>query len=233
MDSPKKQLLYLFGGGVDKRELYNDIWTYDPTQEEGDVRDDFDDGVATTTGWSELTWYITKLPSAREFHTTFCNHTFGSVPSQENSLFVFGGYDYGYEYFNDVWTLSTSFIGSVTKGSWIDLSTPDDHLVGVSPPPRANAAVVGYLDRSSRELEMWVFGGRGANGTYEDMWATPLPLSVKWRQTGQTAPMGPLFGMAYGISYSPEGDLGMVIFGGANQNGVVQNGTWFYTFPSS
>eukprot|EP01102_Stenamoeba_stenopodia_P008572 TRINITY_DN2476_c0_g1_i1.p1 TRINITY_DN2476_c0_g1~~TRINITY_DN2476_c0_g1_i1.p1 ORF type:complete len:389 (-),score=63.84 TRINITY_DN2476_c0_g1_i1:110-1276(-) len=207
LNVPDTLLIYLFGGGVDKRELYNDIWTFDVSSET----------------WSELTWYNTKLPPPREFHGAYCGNYWGNPPSQ-TELLIFGGYDYGYSYYNDYWGMQTETLG-VTKGTWIAVR------VSNTPPPRANFAYAGGRDPTMEQMILLVFGGRDDNGTLDDTWLWTQNNKAGWSQVANQGDSPEArFGMASGLALNTEGQLGMVMFGGSTTEGSLFNDTWFYTF---
>ncbi|MBN1921473.1 MAG: hypothetical protein JW892_09525, partial [Anaerolineae bacterium] len=123
-----------------------------------------DVAIAKTAAFSGNTTVAWDLPFVRLSHTAIFDMEY-------DRLFVFGGYN-GREFFNDVWALDVSTIGS---GSWSKLNP-----TGPWPAPRAQHTAI-YDNVNHR---MIVFGGHSFHYNFDDIWALDLttPGAEAWTQ---------------------------------------------------
>eukprot|EP01102_Stenamoeba_stenopodia_P006351 TRINITY_DN1743_c0_g1_i3.p1 TRINITY_DN1743_c0_g1~~TRINITY_DN1743_c0_g1_i3.p1 ORF type:complete len:303 (+),score=42.70 TRINITY_DN1743_c0_g1_i3:234-1142(+) len=193
-------IMVMYGGGDDLRLLHGSAWEYTNDDQYG-----FD-------GWQEDK-PGTPWPRPREFHSALLHADTGL-------MYVFGGYDYGYTYYNDTWIFSLPTINyPYATFSKVELTTE-------GPPGRALFASA-YSQSLNQTL---FFGGKSSNGILQDVWLFDTPTSA-WTQVLEfsTGP-GALYGMS--SSYDIQGN-GLIIFGGADDMGNVNNSTWFLPFPSN
>jgi len=145
-------------------------------------------------------------PSAREFHGTY----YYGVGT--NIVIVFGGYDYGYTYYNDTTVLSSGSLPIWT----------------VVPPvnvPGARANFGGAVGDEVSQPKVMIYGGRGSNpAVYSDAWVLDL-TQLAWQELTIDGPgPGPRFGMASGYFHQKPG---LLIFGGEDDQGNIYNDLWW------
>ena len=68
-----------------------------------------------------------------------------------STMVIFGGYDYGYTYYNDLW------ICDLAQGTWTKSDAPD------APEPRSNVAFA-LVEVEPSEFVYVVYGGRSDLG---------------------------------------------------------------------
>lgn len=165
--------------------------------------------TATISGNATTVW---DLPFVRLGHTAIMD------PWSER-LVVFGGYN-GREFFNDVWTLSTSTPGSE---SWVKLNP-----AGPWPAPRAQHTAI--YDVHNRR--MIVFGGHSFHYNFDDVWALDLttPGAEAWTQLFPSG-TGPSARRWHTAVYD-EDNSRMLIFGGGG-NGGLFNDLWSLSLTPS
>eukprot|EP01102_Stenamoeba_stenopodia_P010973 TRINITY_DN3350_c0_g5_i1.p1 TRINITY_DN3350_c0_g5~~TRINITY_DN3350_c0_g5_i1.p1 ORF type:complete len:407 (-),score=76.99 TRINITY_DN3350_c0_g5_i1:23-1243(-) len=178
--------LYVFGGGVDKKHLYADVWLYD---------------LASDQGWGQASPFGT-WPSAREFHSAVIN-------SAGTQMTIFGGYDYGYNYFDDYW------VCELPEVKWTQVNNAN------RPGARANFAAA--LVMTSDQPNLVIYGGRSNIELYGDTWAHS---STGWKQFSGTPNPGYRFGSASG-AYQQQN--AMIVFGGMDQYKNLYNDTWLFS----
>ena len=123
-------------------------------------------------------------------------------------FFMFGGYT-GTQYYNDLWVYNLS------EGSWSGPYTP-----APAPSPRYKSSFC-YDTDMGRFL---LFGGRGASGLLNDLWAF-YPDSYTWVNITpvQSPPKREGASMVYDIS-----DGRALLFGGKNESAYL-NDTWVFS----
>eukprot|EP01102_Stenamoeba_stenopodia_P000206 TRINITY_DN10173_c0_g1_i1.p1 TRINITY_DN10173_c0_g1~~TRINITY_DN10173_c0_g1_i1.p1 ORF type:complete len:402 (+),score=74.72 TRINITY_DN10173_c0_g1_i1:63-1208(+) len=188
---PDTQSLVMFGGGADKRQLYNTTYHYDFQNDQWNV-------LASGNPY--------QGPSAREFHGSYCIE-FG-IPT---SMIVFGGYDYGYTYYNDTYYLENGNL------KWSNIRS-------YTPAPDARASFIGAAN--PQQPIVIIFGGRSNDGftVYDDAWVLEADKKIWSLVEGQGGGPSARFGSAGG--YYNQGSGGLVVFGGADEQGAVFNDLW-------
>eukprot|EP01102_Stenamoeba_stenopodia_P006541 TRINITY_DN1803_c0_g1_i1.p1 TRINITY_DN1803_c0_g1~~TRINITY_DN1803_c0_g1_i1.p1 ORF type:complete len:429 (-),score=86.31 TRINITY_DN1803_c0_g1_i1:191-1477(-) len=198
VSSGYSNVLILFGGGNDKRQLYNTVWLCSEYMY-GD-------------GWNPDHAQGTKWPAAREWHAAWLR------TAVHPTMFIFGGYDYGYSYLNDTWRLDVD-------GQYGVKFT--EELPQIAPVPRSNMAVA-YSPLKDIAV---IWGGRYGTYVYDEVWVFSHSNNewIKANNENFTSSPTPRFGMASG--YFEQGD-GMIIFGGSDKQGNVYDDVWWYPFSN-
>jgi len=190
-------VLILFGGGNNKRQLYNTVWLYGEYQ--------------YASGWSPYSGSAPHWPATREWHAAWLR------TAKTNDMYIYGGYDYGYSYLNDTWRL---YLDQNYGVSFYEVEPQ------IAPVPRSNMAVA-YSP--TRDIGV-IWGGRYGSYVYDEVWVFSHEQNewLKANNSSTTSPT-PRYGMVSG--YFEQGD-GLIIFGGADQQGNVYDDVWFYPFSN-
>jgi Galactose oxidase, central domain len=160
-----------------------------------------------TPAWSQLAPTGT-LPPVREGHVSVYD-------SKANTMIVFGGTDCNGNYYNDLWILSNAD-GSTGTPKWTEAKPS-----GTSPAARSQSAAI--YDPVNRI--MTIFGGAAGGTAYNDVWT--LTSSSKTPAWKELVPSGtdPTARRGHTAVYDSTNNR-MIVHGGINAGGVVQNDTW-------
>ncbi len=163
-----------------------------------------------TPSWSQLTPTGTP-PPVREGHVAVYD-------SKANTMVVFGGTDCNGNYYNDLWILSNAD-GSTGTPKWTQAKP-------AGTPPAARSQSAATYDQVNRI--MTIFGGAAGQTAYNDVWT--LNSSSKTPTWKELVPSGtaPTARRGHTAIYDSTNNR-VVINGGINAGGVVQNDTWILT----
>jgi len=141
--------MLVYGGGNDYENLLGHLWLFS----------------LDTLSWTLLNNNSASLqPPPREFHVA-------ALTKDATRMIVFGGYNYGYQYFNDLWSLDLDSL------EWTKLCAN----CNTAPPARCHAA--GTL--TNDDSLFVVYGGQDKENVFNDAWAYSFQNDV-WAPVGST-----------------------------------------------
>eukprot|EP01102_Stenamoeba_stenopodia_P014275 TRINITY_DN4719_c0_g1_i1.p1 TRINITY_DN4719_c0_g1~~TRINITY_DN4719_c0_g1_i1.p1 ORF type:complete len:567 (+),score=137.29 TRINITY_DN4719_c0_g1_i1:202-1701(+) len=173
--------MLVYGGGNDYENLLGHLWFFSL------------DSLTWTLLNNNTNTNSSSSPPPREFHLA-------ALTKDGNTMIVFGGYNYGYQYFNDLWSLD---LESMT---WTRLCAECTN----APPARCHAA--GTL--TNDDSLFVVYGGQDKENVFNDAWAYSFENDV-WAPIGNTPYNEPRTGMT-STSVVNYGIDALLSFGGFN-----------------
>jgi len=140
-----------------------------------------------------------------------------------NTMIVFGGWNCGSTYYNDVWTLGNATAASGSP-SWKQLSP-----AGTPPSPRESSTAI----YNSTTNTLTVFGGDAGGTPFDDIWVLSFANgnfgTPTWTQITPTND-GPAARSGHTAVYNQANDL-MTIYGG-NSGTALLGDTWVLSSAS-
>lgn len=196
--------MIVFGGGTGfPGPCANDLWVLKHPN-----------GVGGGPAWVQLTASGT-LPGVREGHTA-------AYDANSNTMIVFGGTDCNGNYYSDLWILSNAD-GTTGTPTWT-LAAP----LGGGPSARSQASAI--YDSTNNVMTIFA-GGTISTTAFNDVWtlsnANGLTGTPTWTQqlpSGTT----PTARSGQSAVYDSANNR-MIVHGGINTRGSVQNDTWILT----